>query len=149
MSAAVGVGSLQGTNNLAVNCPTKACRTPVKRVGVELVDRVVHIRLCATIPIPSNALAEVVGLDLSSLVAEVVSRPFPINLILDIRHQDRTADHTYAGGCLHDYLDSAEQDVKAGPDVWCFKSLVEGEFSTVGAILDRCVIGKSPTFRKR
>lgn len=84
ISTVVGVCSLECTDHLSVNRPCEDCRTPVNCVGVEFVDWVVHVRLCATIPVSSDALAEVIGLNLAALVAKVVSRPFPVNLILVI-----------------------------------------------------------------
>lgn len=75
-SATLGVGSVQGTDDVVVDQPGDTLRSPLNRVGVERSKRVGDGVESTTVVGGSVALAEVVGLSLGV----VASNPLPVDL---------------------------------------------------------------------
>jgi hypothetical protein len=115
---------------------------------MELSGGRVNSWLRAAIVIASDTFAEVVRLNLASGRAEVVSGPFPINFVLVVGQQDGATNDTRTRRCLHNNIDTTEEDVEVCPDVGSVIPLLPAEFGTIGAIGDSGIIGKNPTIRK-
>lgn len=135
-------------NDLPIDGPNEARRAPIKAIRVKFGLRRVHERLCATIILSGNTFSEVICLDLTAWICKIISRPLPIDFILGIRHQDRTADHPGPVCCFHDDFDTTVEDIEASPYIWCIASFLKRKFSTIGAVGHGGIVCKSPALRK-
>lgn len=101
---------------------------------MELTCWIIDRFLSATIIVSGDTFAEVVGLNQTFALIEIVSRPFPIKLILVVTHK-HTACHQTSSWCsLYLNIDATKQQIILGPDVWCIVTLIEGELGSFAAV---------------
>lgn len=88
--------------------------------------------LSASIIVASDTLSEIVGLYEAFVLAEIVSGPFEIKLVLIVAHEDATGDQTRARGSLNLNIDTTEHEVVLSPNVRSIVSFDERKVSTRG-----------------
>ena len=115
---------------------------------MELSLRVRDSRLRAAVVGACHALAEVVCLNGTGGLSEVVAGELPVDLVEVIGDEDDAGDDALAGGGLGDNVDFAEEEVVGRPDVWGVRGFVEGKLSAVGAVGDVFVGGEGPAWRE-
>lgn len=122
---------LESTYNLAVNEPVNLLRLPVIRICVEFALGVIGSSLLGTpVVIPSDALSEIIGLHEALVLAKIVTRPFKIEFVFVITHENTASDEAIAGGSLEFNVDTTEHKIILGPDVGSIVTFDEGEIST-------------------
>lgn len=140
----------QGSDGFAVDPPFDSVLGPVVGIGVERTLRVVNGLLGASVVISSNPFAEVVGLDETFVLVEVVTRPFPVKFVLVIAHKHTARDQAGPRCSLKLDIYSTEHHVVLGPNIGCIISLDEGEVSAHIAAKNYVgIIREDPVARER
>jgi hypothetical protein len=99
---------------------------------VERALRIVHSRIRSTVGIANDTFAEVICLHLACRASEVVSRPFPIDLVKIVGHHNRSSNDTDTRSDLSNNVNAAKVYVEASPNVRCIVTLGEGEVGAIG-----------------
>ncbi|KAI6748086.1 hypothetical protein HG531_008628 [Fusarium graminearum] len=106
-SGALGIGSVEGSDNDVVNEPVNLGGCPLNRVLVSSAQGSRDGMVLGTVVGGSITFAKVVGLDLSI----ITSNPLPVDLIEVIRLKNGAGDNTLTLGSLDDNVDTAEEEV--------------------------------------
>jgi hypothetical protein len=132
----------QRTDVFAINRPRQSVWSPVENIGVKLILRRIDSWCGAATVTTRNSLAEEIGLYNAFGCAEVVTRPFPVDLIEIIRHHNGTSDDSCTWSSLENDFDTPKENVEFGPDVGRIHALSEGEVCAIWcAISDSGSIG--------
>ncbi len=131
--AARSAGGAQGTDGGAVDDPLDGIGSPVDRVGIEAILRVIDGRVAATVVDISATFAKVVGLDLLRITTE----PLPVDLVEIVGLQDKAGDDTSSEGSPHSDVDLAEEDVLVGGDGGGIILARDAEDGTEGGIVGK------------
>lgn len=131
--ATVGVGGFERAHDLSVDVPVYLAFAPVGRVvvpcGLGVGDGVVDGAVVGG----GVAFAEVVRFD----VGGVAAHEFPIDFVKIVGFEHDGRDDALAAGCFHDHLDLAAEDVEVCLHCGRVASLVNCEFGSVVAVIDR------------
>lgn len=139
---------LEGAHDFSIDEPVDLLRLPVIGVGVETSLWIIGGFLSATIIIPGNTFAEIIGLDEASTLIEVVAGPFEVELVLVVTHEHAAGDQTGTGRRLNFNVDATKQEVILSPDVGRVVPLHKREIGTHGlAESDGGVISQDPVAR--
>lgn len=130
--SALGVGSVQSTDNGIVNEPVNLGRGPLNRVLVSRGERSRNGVVDGAVVGGGITLAEVVGLDLGV----VTTNPLPIDLVEVVGLKDGAGDNSLALSGLDNDVDSAKEDVVVCSDGRSIALLVDNEPSTLAVVLE-------------
>jgi len=111
---------------------------------MELGLRRVNRRLRAAIVVASDTFAEVVGLNFSRGIAEVIARELPVDFIEVVGHQDYGADNARTWGGFHNHLNCTEQEIEIRRDLGGVSGFIKCKRCTIWTVGDILVIGQSP-----
>lgn len=101
--------------------------------------------LRVTIIVPRNSLAEVVGLQRGSMIAEIISGKLPVDLVGVVGHEHGAGDNAYPRGRLEHHLHRAVVQVAARPHGGDVALLAEGEDGPSARIeLEVAIVGENP-----
>lgn len=130
--SALGVGSVQSTDNGIVNEPVNLGRGPLNGVLVSRGERSRNGMVDSAVVGGGVTLAEIVGLDLGI----VTTNPLPIDLVEVVGLKDGAGDNSLTLGGLDNDIHSTEEDVVVCPDGGSIALLVDNERSTLAVVLE-------------
>jgi hypothetical protein len=130
-STVLGIGVVQGADQVAINVPLDVLAGPVDGVGVEVILGVADGVVGTTVIGGGISLAEVVGLDLGGITTE----PLPVNLVKIVGLEDEAGNNTLTSAGLQGDVNLAEEDPLVGLDGGSLGLLADAEDSTLSVIV--------------